>query len=80
MSPRRLGANGNVCTRPTSKVYTYIEKTYNLYINRRRHGVPSLSMHSIRETVGVADIETNLALFMAFFTSFRQVDDALCIT
>ena len=44
MSPRRLGANGNVRTRPTSKVYTYIEKTYNLYINRRRHGVPSFSM------------------------------------
>ena len=27
------------------KVYTYIKKTYNLYINRRRHGVPSLSVY-----------------------------------
>ena len=52
MSPRRLGANGNVRTRPTSKVYTYIEKTYNLYINRRRHGVPSLSVLSMSFAFG----------------------------
>jgi len=39
-------------------------------------GVPSLSMHSIRETIGVADIGTNLALIKEFFSSFRLVDDA----
>jgi aspartyl aminopeptidase len=37
-------------------------------------GVPSLSMHSIRETIGVADIETNTKLLTYFYTSFGELD------
>ena len=37
-------------------------------------GVPSLSMHSVRETVGVADIDNSLRLFTQFFRSFAQLD------
>jgi len=39
-------------------------------------GVPQLSMHSIRETIGVADIESNYILFKTFFKQFRQLDDS----
>jgi aspartyl aminopeptidase len=39
-------------------------------------GVPSLSMHSIRETVGVQDVLTSKQLFEAFFAEFRALDDA----
>lgn len=38
-------------------------------------GVPSLSMHSIRETVGVTDILTSKQLFASFFANFRELDD-----
>ena len=31
-------------------------------------------MHSIRETIGVADIATNTALFRTFFSSFEALD------
>lgn len=37
-------------------------------------GVPSLSMHSIRETVGVTDIDTSMRLFSTFLTSFPDLD------
>lgn len=39
-------------------------------------GIPSLSMHSIRETIGCADVATSTALFVAFFKSFRALDDS----
>lgn len=39
-------------------------------------GVPSLSMHSIRETMGVADILNSRVLFEAFFEKFRELDDS----
>jgi hypothetical protein len=35
-------------------------------------GIPSLSMHSIRETIGIADIESNLKLFKIFYKNFRE--------
>ena len=38
-------------------------------------GVPSLSMHSIRETIGVADIPNSIGIFLVFFSSFRALDD-----
>ena len=37
-------------------------------------GVPLLSMHSIRETMGTADIESSLKLKKAFFRSFTDLD------
>jgi len=37
-------------------------------------GCPSLSMHSIRETMGVSDLTNGLQLFQAFFKYFREVD------
>jgi len=40
-------------------------------------GAPSLSMHSIRETMGVCDLTSGLELFKAFFVHFRSVDDSL---
>jgi aspartyl aminopeptidase len=40
-------------------------------------GCPQLSMHSIRETMGVADLTNGLALFKAFFEHFRDVDASL---
>jgi len=36
-----------------------------------------LSMHSIRETMGVCDLTSGLQLFKAFFSHFREVDDAI---
>jgi len=41
-------------------------------------GIAILSMHSIRETLGVADIMNSLVLFKTFFAKFRALDDA-CI-
>lgn len=41
-------------------------------------GVPSLSMHSIRETMGVTDIANNYVLFKTFFAKFRALDD-MCV-
>ena len=36
-------------------------------------GVPSLSMHSIRETVGVSDISNNYEILKAFFAQFETL-------
>lgn len=40
-------------------------------------GCPQLSMHSIRETMGVADLTHGLALFRAFFSNFKEVDGSI---
>lgn len=40
-------------------------------------GCPQLSMHSIRETMGVCDLSNGLALFKAYFELFRQVDSSI---
>lgn len=40
-------------------------------------GCPQWSMHSIRETMGAADLTHGLALFRAFFQYFREVDDSV---
>jgi aspartyl aminopeptidase len=40
-------------------------------------GCPQLSMHSIRETMGVKDLTHGLALFRAFFEDFSMVDDSI---
>jgi aspartyl aminopeptidase len=40
-------------------------------------GCPQLSMHSIRETMGVKDLTHGLALFRAFFEDFAAVDDSI---
>jgi len=37
-------------------------------------GVPSLSMHSIRETIGCQDVTTNAKLFTTFFKEFGKLD------
>ena len=40
-------------------------------------GIPQLSMHSIRETCGVKDLESNAKLLRAFFSIGRAVDESL---
>lgn len=40
-------------------------------------GCPQLSMHSIRETMGVRDLSHGLALFRAFFGDFAAVDSSI---
>eukprot|EP00546_Thalassionema_frauenfeldii_P012114 CAMPEP_0178918092 /NCGR_PEP_ID=MMETSP0786-20121207/13630_1 /TAXON_ID=186022 /ORGANISM="Thalassionema frauenfeldii, Strain CCMP 1798" /LENGTH=492 /DNA_ID=CAMNT_0020591755 /DNA_START=168 /DNA_END=1646 /DNA_ORIENTATION=+ len=40
-------------------------------------GCPQLSMHSIRETMGVCDLTNGLDLFKAFFRYFSEVDEAV---
>jgi aspartyl aminopeptidase len=40
-------------------------------------GCPQLSMHSIRETMGVCDLTNGLELFTAFFKYFRDVDSSV---
>ena len=40
-------------------------------------GCPQLSMHSIRETMGVKDFSHGLALFRAFFTDFSSVNSSI---
>jgi len=40
-------------------------------------GCPQLSMHSIRETMGVSDLTHGLSLFHSFFKHFREVDSSL---
>lgn len=40
-------------------------------------GCPQLSMHSIRETMGICDLTNGLALFKAYFEHFREVDNAV---
>ena len=37
-------------------------------------GIASLSMHSIRETIGCEDIETNIKLFSTFYSLFGELD------
>jgi len=37
-------------------------------------GIPSLSMHSIRETMGCEDVVTNTKLFSTFFKQFADLD------
>jgi len=39
-------------------------------------GLPSLSMHSIRETMGVHDVISNTKLFSMFFKDFANLDKA----
>jgi aspartyl aminopeptidase len=40
-------------------------------------GCPQLSMHSIRETMGVADLTHGLKLFKGFFRYFQEVDSSI---
>ena len=40
-------------------------------------GCPQLSMHSIRETMGVSDLTHALAIFRSFFQNFREVDSSI---
>ncbi|KAK1748366.1 aspartyl aminopeptidase [Skeletonema marinoi] len=40
-------------------------------------GCPQLSMHSIRETMGVKDFTHGLALFKAFFSDFSAIDSKI---
>ena len=40
-------------------------------------GCPQLSMHSIRETMGVCDLTNGLNLFKAYFAHFREVDSSI---
>ena len=35
-------------------------------------GISSLSMHSIRETIGVEDIDNSIKLFKVFYKNFRE--------
>lgn len=37
-------------------------------------GISSLSMHSIRETIGCEDIGTNIKLFSTFYSGFSELD------
>ena len=37
-------------------------------------GLPSLSMHSIRETMGCQDVITNTKLFTTFFKLFEDLE------
>lgn len=43
-------------------------------------GVPSLSMHSIRETMGVKDIGNSVRIFETFFNNFRAIDSSMLST
>ena len=38
-------------------------------------GMPQLSMHSVREMMGVRDLANGLAMFEAFLKEFRGVDE-----
>ena len=40
-------------------------------------GMPQLSMHSIREMMGVADLTNFLTLAKAFYGDFRAVDEMI---
>mmetsp|Transcript_20100 Transcript_20100/g.28592 ORF Transcript_20100/g.28592 Transcript_20100/m.28592 type:complete len:528 (-) Transcript_20100:1206-2789(-) len=40
-------------------------------------GCPQLSMHSIRETMGTADLSNGIDLFKAYFKLFRDVDSSI---
>ena len=74
-----MGAtNANACW---SGVHIYIYTTGpiisgNTGIRTIDVGVPSLSMHSIRETIGVSDILNSRVLFENFFEHFRELDES----
>ena len=53
-------------TRRWGRVFPCLRSTVDL-------GVPSLSMHSIRETVGVSDISNNYEILKAFFAQFETL-------
>lgn len=38
-------------------------------------GMPQLSMHSVREVMGIADLQNGIDLFLSFFKNFRKLDD-----
>jgi aspartyl aminopeptidase len=40
-------------------------------------GMPQLSMHSVREVMGIADLTHCLNLFNSFFANFNEIDDSL---
>ena len=40
-------------------------------------GMPQLSMHSIRETMGIADLTYGLSVFRSFFQNFNEIDESL---
>jgi len=40
-------------------------------------GLPQLSMHSVREMMGVDDLGSGLAMFKTFFKDFRELDQQL---
>ena len=40
-------------------------------------GCPMLSMHSIRETSGSADVDVYIKLFTTFFEGFASLDQSL---
>jgi len=42
-------------------------------------GVPQLSMHSIREMCGVADVHSAFTLLTAFYKTFRALDQKIAI-
>ena len=42
-------------------------------------GISCWSMHSIRETIGVDDIESIIKLFTAFYNSSRESDCVCCV-
>lgn len=42
-------------------------------------GCAMLSMHSIRETAGSADVQHAIDLFTAFFEGFTELDKALTV-
>jgi len=41
--------------------------------------MPQLSMHSIREMMGVSDLTFAHRLFVQFFSSFKNIDEDLII-
>ena len=42
-------------------------------------GVPQLSMHSIREMCGVADVHSAFVLLTAFYKTFHALDQKIAI-
>ena len=42
-------------------------------------GNPQLSMHSIRETCGSADIEKLVSLFESYFENFNSIEDSIYV-
>ena len=40
-------------------------------------GMPQLSMHSVREMMGVADLTTAVNMFRTFFKDFKAIDEQL---